>query len=361
MTMTSEKAIRTARRLLCVLLLALAGAAMAAGLGDARRDGYLQWLHSLDQTVAVREKADLPEQRLLYPFAMPSWNSDGAVTPYRHLAIGKAVAELEELWTDREHGPASLIALSNARNYVHLSEYDSALVWYEITARADTAGRFTTEIAREGLAAAMAASDSLGTARRITNTLGSTDVAARSQEAALAYRWLLVNRDARGVDLMIKKVAAVDTLITPRLRFWHARALAWRERREDSLEQLGRLVENAGGLSLGLSETERAWVLVAMPDLYYLTGSTSTARELYRHLASSGQAELAMWGNYQTAGLDLAAGRYRRAQGGFAKVCDGHRFGTWQDQACAMRDLARELERIRSEGEPYGTAAFYQR
>lgn len=361
MTMMLEKAKRSAQWVLCGLLLGTTFAFAAADLDDAGRYGYLQWLHSLDRTVEARVGAGQDEQRLLFPFSLEGWNADDAATPFRHLAISKAVTELEELWVDRERGPSPLVALSNARNYVHLSEFDSALVWFEITAKADTAGRFTRHIAREGLAAAMAAGDSLGAARRVTNTLGVSDIADRSGEAALAYRWLLVNRDARAIDLMIDKVAAADTSMTPELRFWHARALAWRERRGESLDHLQHLLTTANGRTMGLSETERSWVLVAVPDLLYLQGDVGAARELYGHLAHSSQGALAAWGNYQTAGLDMAAGRYRRAVTGFEAVCEGTRYGIWQDQACALRDLATEMERIRAEGEPYGTAAFYQR
>ena len=359
MTMNSDLATKTLRVLACGLLLALAATGTGA-LENSERDGYLVWLHSLEQTVAARDASGVEERLLLFPFDRPAWGEGDDTTPYRHLAIGKAVTELEELWSDREHDLPPLLALANARNYMNLSEYDSALVWYEITARADTDGRFAREVARESLAAAMVAGDSLGTARRITNTLGVTDIDRRTGEAALAYRWLLVNRDARAIDLMIEKVAAADSLLTPPLRFWHARALAWRERHGESLAQLMTLVAGGNGLSYGLDESERGWVLVAIPDLLYLQGESTQARELYRHLASSSLEKLAMWGRYQVAGIDLANARYRAAVTGFTAVCEGTRFGSWQDMACDLRELAREMERIRAEGEPYGTAAFYR-
>jgi hypothetical protein len=360
MTMTTFKSTMLGGTVAVVLVLGVSVAAGATKLNRAERDGYLEWLHSLEQTVAGRQLAQQPEARLLFPLDTPSWQRAEPVTPYRHLAIGKAVAELEEFWAEHGSGPAPLVALANARNYMNLSEYDSALVWYEITARADTAGRFTREVAREALAAAVAVGDSLDAVRRVTDTLGAADLAARADEAALAYRWLLVNRDTRAIDLMIGKVAGLDSLTPPRLRYWHARALAWRERRAESLTELRMLVSEAQGMSLGLGEQERAWVLAAMPDLMYLLGDADGARELYRRLAVSTLGRVALWGRYQVAGLDLAAARYREARDGFDAVCSGRRYGIWQDQACALRDLADELERIRTEGEPYGTASFYR-
>ncbi len=359
MAMTSDKSIKSVRVLACGMMLALA-ATGAVALDTSERDGYLMWLHSLEQTAAGREAAGQEEQRLLFPFDRPAWGEGDETTPYRHLAISKAVVELEELWTDRRHGPAPLVALANARNYMNLSEYDSALVWYEITARADSAGRFVRDVARESLAAAMAAGDSLGTARRITNTLGATDIDRRTSEAVLAYRWLLVHRDARVLDLLIDKVTAADGLLDPPLRFWHARAMAWRGRHAESLDQLMDLVAGSNGRSFGLGEDERAWVLTAIPELLFLDGKTASARELYRHLAASSLQELAMWGRFQLAGLDLASARYRSAEEGFTAVCEGIRFGSWHDRACDLKDLVRQMVRIRAEGEAYGTAAFYR-
>lgn len=359
--MLSHRARRIAAGRLTALAVVflLAGAATGGTyrLTDSARTRYLQWLHSLEKTVAAREDGGQAEQRLLFPFDVPDWGGEDP-QPYRHLAIGKAVLELEKVWSDRGRYPAPLAALSHARNYVNLSEYDSALVWFEITARADTAGRFREDVARESLAAALAAGDSLAAARHLTGALGATTVASRAEEIVLAYRWLLANRDARSLDHLIQKVAAEDTLLTPHLRFWHARALGWRERHAACLDQLARLVA-AGGLSLGLDEQERTWVLTKVPDLYLMLGDLEAARDLYGVLAASQLEEVSLWGAYQLAGTDLMSADFTAAVSGYRRVCEGKRYGTWQDHACANAALAENLERLRAEGEPYGAAAFY--
>ena len=81
--------------------------------------------------------------------------------------------------------------------------------------------------------------------------------------------------------------------------------------------------------------------------------------ELYRVLAACSIPYLDTWGDYQVANLDFLAFRYLRASQGFESVCEGKRTGPFQDQACGMADLARELHRIQAEGEPYGAAAYY--
>jgi hypothetical protein len=343
----------------CLILLTGIAEGASPRLDRAERTGYLQWLHSLERSVAAREAAGAEEQRLLYPFDQPA--QDGfAPRPFRHLAISKAVLELEAIWSDRDSHPSPLAALANARNYVHLSEYDSALVWYEITDRADRQGRFRDDVARESLAAALAAGDSLAAARGLTNTLGAAELADRSGEVVVAYRWLLTNRDARSLDHLIRKVAAKDSLLTPRLRFWHARALAWRERHAEALDQLRQLVA-AGALSQGLEESERAWVLTEVPDLYLMLDDTAAAADLYGILAGSELGELALWGTYQLAGTALMTGDYAAAAAGYRRVCEAERHGPWQDRACATVGLAENLARLRKEGEPYGAAAFYAR
>ena len=325
----------------------------------AEADGYLQWLHSLEQTVAGRQAADQPEGNLLYPFDVPGWMPD-RVRPYRHLAISKAVTDLEVEFNskDRRRSLSALVALSNARNYVNLSEYDSAMVWFDLAAQRDSAGNFRREIGRERLAAAMAAADSAEVAQLLTNTLGTPELVGREAELVLAYRWLLAENDGAGVDLLIKKVDSQQAVLSDRLRFWHAYALNWRAERKASLDNLRKLIRS-GGLSRDLSEGQRAWVLLAIPDLIFLQGNTAAAADLYRSLIDSRIDELRIWSRYQVANIDFLAGRYLRASQGFKDVCDATRLGSWQDQACDMADVAGELERIRAEGEAYGAAVFY--
>jgi len=150
------------------------------GLSPAESDGYLQWLHSLEKAVTARLETDLEEANLLYPFDLPAWDLDDP-RPYRHLSISKAVTELEAQQNRRGNGNlnSTLMALANARNYVNLSEYDSALVWFELAAQLDSTGSFRVEIAREGLACAASAADSLAMAQMMTNTLGAIDLAGR--------------------------------------------------------------------------------------------------------------------------------------------------------------------------------------
>jgi len=335
------------------------GADAVAGLTGVEADGYLQWLHSLEKSIEGRQALDQDEGNLLYPFDLPGW-TEAETRPYRHLAISKAVTELETQWRSpaRSHELTALAALSNARNYVNLSEYDSALVWYEIAGGLDTVGTFRRELGRESLAAAAAAGDSLNVAKLLTNTMGLAELTGREGELIVAYRWLLTQRDSDGLDLLIQKTAAWKTVLTDRLCFWHAYALAWRQRQPEARTHLRQLIRS-GGLSRDLTESQRAWVLAAMPDLLFLAGDHAGARELYEILSRCSIASLAGWGQYQVANLDFLAARYLSAANGFTAVCRGKRMGSWQDHACSMVDIAEELERIRSEGEPYGAAAFY--
>ncbi|MCB1183251.1 hypothetical protein KDM41_07445 [bacterium] len=352
-----------------VLLAALGASAAAVAqpepLSGAERDGFLQWLHSLETAVAAREEAELPEAAPLYPFDTPAWDLSDP-RPYRHLSISKAVTELEAEVNARGGAgrvggnlSSTLMALANARNYVNLSEYDSALVWYRVAAEIDSTGSFRHEIAREGLACAASANDSLAMAALMTNTLGTDDLTGRQDELVLAYRWLLTARDTDSVEHLVDKIEAHREVVTPRLRFWHAYALGWLGRPSASLAELRVLVRD-GGLSHGLSEHQRGWVLSALADDYFLLGDSDTARGLYRALADCAVGRLRMWGKNQLAGLDFIEHRYLSAGAGFEEVCEGTRFGAWQDQACAMVEIAREMERIKGEGEPYGVAQFYR-
>ena len=346
--------------MMTALLLALPLAQAHAGLTNQESDGYLQWLHSLEKAVEGREKNGLEEGNLLFPFDHPGWQGM-EIQPYRHLSISKAIGELEREWLLRGEGrtESTLVALANARNYMNLSEFDSSLVWYNKAAELDTEGNFLREVRREKMAAAMAQGDSLAVQECITNTIGNSAVTGQESEFIMALRWALVNQDQGTVDLLLQKIAKDGSNLPDRLRFWVAYAQAWRKDRPAAMANL-RILIRSGGLSRDLAEDQRAWVLKTIPDYLFLAGEQDAARELYEVLASSSLPALASWGGYQVANLDLLEGRYLRASEGFKRICEAKRHGSWQDHACAMTDLSAEIERLKSEGEPYGVSAFYR-
>jgi len=137
-----------------------------------------------------------------------------------------------------------------------------------------------------------------------------------------------------------------------------AYSLAWRKDNEGSLAHL-RVLIHSGGLSRDLTESQRSWVLFAIPDFLFLAGDQESSRTLYDVLANSKSPKLSTWGRYQIANLDFLNGLYLRASEGFKRVCEAERLGSWQDQACEMTKVASEIERIKSEGEPYGAGSFY--
>jgi len=253
---------------------------------------------------------------------------------------------------------SALVALANARNYVNLSEYDSALVWFETAAELDVSNNFTREISRERLATAAANRDSLGMLTCITNTVGRSAITGHEAEYILALRWLLIQKDAESIDLVLKKIGTDGNVLTDRLRYWVAFSLAWREKRSESMEHL-RILIGSGGLSRDLTERQRSWVLFSIPDFFFLAGDNVSSMALYKLLVNSELPELSTWGRFQIANMDFLAGRYLRASEGFNRVCEAKRLGSWQDQACEMATVAKEIERIKSEGEPYGAGTFY--
>lgn len=329
-------------------------------LSQSEIDGYLQWLHSLEQTVSARQNSDQPEANLLFPFEAPSWGPD-EIRPYRHLAISKALGMMEQEYPGdtRRKISSAFLALSTARNYLNLSEFDSAMAWFDLAQSLDQENNFQDEITREKLGAALAAGDTLTMAHLVTNTLGKTSLDGCQEEITLVIRWLLVTRDSASMDLLLQKIEGHPDLLTDRVRFWRAYALSWQGHREPAMEDLRVLVRN-GGLSCGLSEAERRWVLIAIPDLLYLNDQTDAARDLYQVLAGSELTELTNWGVNQLANLDFLDGNYLRASQGFESVCQAKRTGSFQDNACEMARMTREIQRIQIEGKPYGTAAYYR-
>jgi len=356
---------RSMRKLTCFIWgLLLAGmwigvAAAVAPFEDKESDGYLQWLHSLEQTTQAREEVEAPEGNLLFPFNRPGWDTTED-KPYRHLAISKAIMELEAQWLLRggNREKSALVALSHARNYTNLSEYDSALVWYQAAADLDTLRLFQREIGWENMAASAASGDSLNLAQLITNTMGSSDLQGREQELVLAFRWLLTTLDSDSLKLLLKKVESQPELVSGEIKFWTAYSQSWLGSYDQCLHNLRGIIKN-GGLSEGLTEGQRQWVLSAIPDLYFLLGDSEQSRSLYEVLLLSSLDNLQLWARYQLGNLAFLEADYKTASGAYGVVCEAKRMGSWQDNACEMATLATELNRIKKQGEPYGTASFY--
>lgn len=330
------------------------------GLNQAEGEGYLQWLHSLEQVSAARVDAGQEETNLLYPFGLPGW-AELETRPYRHLSICKALMVLEKQYGGKatDQVRSVLVALANARNYANLSEFERALEWFRLAVDLDKTGEFRAEIRLEGMATAAAAGDSSAMAGFLRAALVSAEPADHAEEFILGVRWALSRDDAQALDLLRAAMAAVDSAATtPRLLFWRAYAQTVAGDYAASLSDL-RLLMAYGGLSLDLCEAQRAWALTTIADDYFLLGDVHQAADLYRILEGSTVQELQIWGAYQLAGLDFLGNRYLEAAQGYTTVCEAKRLGSWQDQACVMATVAKELQRIRTEGEPYGTAQFF--
>jgi len=341
----------------------LSGAAPAATLTAAQQDGYFVWLHSLEATIAARAASGQPEQRLVFPHGLlPAVEAAEPPADGGLLTVARALAEIESRprLLQEPSRRTTLHALGRARSYVHLAEYDSALVWYAEAAARDTSGEYARELGLEAMVTAVAANDSLAVTHRALGLLGGADLAARTGELELAYRFFVGRADSVNLDLVVRKAAAHPELLQGRIAYWQAFALSWLGRHAESLAALAGLVAE-GGLSYGLDESQRAWVLVAIPDLLWLGGAPAEAEPLYRALAASTVPEASDWGACQAAALDFLDGRYLAAGTVFERLCGQNGNLPWRDYACQMAALSDELARSHREGESHGTAACYQR
>jgi len=326
---------------------------------QVEQDGYLQWLHSLEQEVALRTEKGIDESFKLFPFATDKVTL-GDTAPYRHLTIAKALAVLEDQFQDPRQAAdlSSLVALANARNYVNLTEYDSALIWFDVAALKDTIGDFRTELGLETMATAIAAGDSLRMAGEVGRLVAGGFRSVPEDEIILALRWCLVDGDKTQLASLADSLVATGRETAPAVRFWAARAFNRLDRPNPMYAQLTLLVQN-GGLSLGLTENQRGWVLTTLADASYRLGLAPQARRLYSTLTESPLENLNLWATYQLAGMDLAQGDFLAAATGYGTVCRAKLKTSWHAQACAMAKVASEIESIRREGEPYGTSRFY--
>jgi hypothetical protein len=360
--------------------------AVADTLADA--GSWALWLTTLESTVAGRAAGSQPEPGLLYPLDNSHASTAGSgAQPYRHLAIAKAVSQLEEGAAAKPEGHAKaghgesrggshgdghapeteanragspLLALANARNYLNLSEYDKALEWYAHASARDVGGDFRRETGRERLAAAICARDTVAAGLAVAATLQATDLVGREAEVVLAFRWLLNRNDAAGLGWLLNHTAAPEVAADARVAFWRAYTLSALDRRPECLAQLNALLA-LGGNGRVLNERERCWVLTATADLLLLQGSTSAAESLYTRLATSTVPSLRQWGQLQSAGLAFVGHRYTEAGAGYREICQNDKQGLWGPHACAMADIAARLGRLMSEGERYGADAHFRR
>lgn len=349
-------------------------------------DGWSLWLAALEATVAGRTAGAQPETGLLYPLDNTPAAGAGA-QPYRHLAIAKAIGQLEARGdgagaggrpeghraavatghgegegaeTPENRAGSPLLALANARNYLNLSEYDKALEWYAQAAARDVGGDFRRETGREKLAAAICARDTVAAGLAVASTLQATDLVGREGEVVLAFRWLLNRHDVAGLGWLLERTATPELAVDARVCFWRAYALSALDRRPECLAQLNALVA-LGGNGRVLNERERCWVLTATADLLLLQGATPAAESLYSRLAGSTVPALRQWGQLQAAGLAFVGHRYTEAGAGYREICQNDKQGVWGPHACAMADIAARLDRLMSEGERYGADAHFRR
>lgn len=328
------------------------------GLTSAEQDGFLIWLHALESTIASREAAGLSEDRLLYPGGIKS------APESREPSLLDVARSLEELESQprllQEPTPRSALhALNRARNYLSLAEYDSALVWYETTVQRDAQAEFALDMGREMLSTAIALRSVPTVRRHIQDLLHQSSAEKRESELELAFRFMLATCDTSQLNDMLAQLAARKFEQSGQIRYWRAFSLNWLGRWAESLALLKELVAS-DGYSYGLDEAQRAWVLTAIADQTFLTGTRDAATPLYRALAASSLGELAIWAACQVAAFDLMEGRFLEAGTALERLCRMKENATWRQHACRLAALSDELQRLRDEGRPHGADVYYK-
>ncbi len=339
---------------------AVAPAAADVAMTEAQQHAYLIWLHSLEAELAIRDVAGPPASRPLFP--QSAWLPED-VSARSLLDVAGALIDLERKprLLQEPPGRSPLHALNRARNHARIAEHDSALVWYAEAVRRDSTGDRTDDIGAEIMASAIAAGNDDLVRRRLGGALGKVAAgdAAGTLEVELACRFMLARSDTVGLQSLVFALGKLPRPMDGRLEFWHGYVRSWLGHWQQSFEILTGLL-GGDGRTHGLDTTQRAWMLTAIADQVLLLGDRATAHGLYRALAASSVPEAATWAACQAAALDFLEGRYLAAGTAFEQLCRRADNTTWRRYACEMARLSDEIERLRSEGAPYGTAAFYR-
>ena len=343
-----------------VMLVLAVPALGSTGLSEVQLNGYLIWLHALEEAIATREAEGQPEPRLLYPRQLATGRSqDGEDL----LDVARALEDLEARprLLQEPPGRSPLHAINRARNHANLAEHDSSLVWYLEAVRRDTSLQATTDLGPEIMATAIAADAEEVVWGRLAGALRQSPETAPGAllEVELGCRFLLARADTAGLTELVAIFAERPHLRQGRLAYWEAFSLNWLGRWSESLAILKSFL-TGDGRTHGLDEAQRAWVLTAIADQLLLLDDHETAAGLYRALASSTVPSAAAWAACQVAALDLIAGRFLAAGTAFERLCRQSGDDPWQRYACELARLSDELERLRREGEPHGIATHYQ-
>lgn len=360
MTSILQKRFMAAAVLAGCMVLVPARAHSDEGLTDAQRDGYRVWLHSVEKSATARQDAGVPEVLLEYPLGALDGLARGAGDTLSLLVVARELNDLESRprLLQEPMQRTALHALMRARNHGQIAEFDTALAWFEAAAARDTAGAFIHELGPEAMATASAAGDSTAVMRQLLSSVFGRDPGVYRNQLILAYRFAIARHDTANMRLLTREIALATDVADPELDFWHAMALSNLQQWPQCLDRLLSIV-SSGAASHGLSEAQRAWVLVAIPDLLVLTGRAHDAEPLYRVLSESPVPGAREWAACQVAVLDFLAGRFLEAGTALEQLCKQNDPFPWRSYACGMSELSDEMERLRREGQDHGAAAHY--
>jgi hypothetical protein len=310
---------------------------------------FAAWVLALaPESPALADSAAAPD----FPWTAP------VVAQRTRLDSSRAAAELD---SQRPLGsgsssPRGEAALAAARDYRNLGEYETALPWCD---RVLAAGGDTTAARREALAAAVALADSSLVVRLALASGACERPEAWVPELAAAYRCLLACGARQNLARLDRRLAEAASPLPPALRYWRAVARAQVRDWGGAAQELALLVTAPGEAAAELTPAQRFRVATALPDLLFLADCRGAAATLYATLAGGVLEAAQPWGQYQTANLDLLAGRLDAAGAAYRRLCARPETWSWKARACALAALADTmttvLERDGRNGADVGT------